>query len=426
MKFETQSLRPPLARTVTAAAKPSPLWMLAGLSSLAMLLFIRNPWVALQPQLWHEDAIIFLNQQRAEGWAAIIHPYGGYLLLFPRLITALAALLPLELTPHTYLIGTFVGWLWVGGLILTSPLFASPRWAFFAALAWAAVPHGGEVFLNLTNVQWALAAGLALLLAEGPANRGPYTQWLFVGLTVLTGPFSILLSPLAIWRLWNARRNHGPSDMIAPLTLLAAGIQLVIVLSSSDRMQQAALIDPARLALILGTGVFPEIFGTKGTFPADIALRLAGTTAGLAGVGYASWTAIPGATTRRPLLVGSFLILLSGLLSVMGTQGRAPMAFGGGQRYLFVPFSLYAWALISASSYASKNDRTRVLAPVLLFVIGYHSSGNFTTARHEAADWPAACRLIRAGHAAEIQVGPYDGRVIILPDRHSVAAPPKP
>lgn len=396
------------------------------LTALASLLFVRNPYVVLHPQFWHEDAIIFLVQQRTDGLAAIFHPYAGYLHLFPRLVAAIAALLPLEVTPHVYLLGAYAGWLWVGGLIFTSPLFTSRRWALGATLAWVAVPHGGEVFLILTNTQWALAVGLVILLAEDPTNRGRTGRWVFVGIAALSGTQCIFLAPLAIWRLRRIKRTEGTIDAVGMLSLVAAAIQCLLVIISSHRAQDSAAFDSGRLALLLWVAVFPELFGTKATFLSDLPLRLAGTFIGMIGFAWASWVAIPGAPARRSLLLGAGLILGCGLLSVVATRGGAPMAFGGGQRYLFIPFSLYVLALVSAWSHCPKNDRRWRCAPLLLLIIGVHSAEHFIATRYRVADWPAACRILRSGKAVDIQVGPFDTHVKIPPARHTLAPSPKP
>ena len=391
-------------------------WFVAGLAGLALLLSARNPTVVLHPQFWHEDALVFFLQQRTEGLAAILEPYAGYLHLFPRIIAAVASFLPLELTPLVYLAGTFAGWLWVGWLVLTSPLFASFRWSMFAALAWVAVPHGGEIFLNLTNTPWPLAAGLALVLAEGPITHGRGSRLFFVAVAALTGPSSIVLAPVAILRLWDCQRHERRFDRTALLSLSLAAFQLMLVVFSSSRAQLAAGADPVRPLVFMAIEVFPELLGTKASFPSDLALRLAGTAAGLAGLYFATRSAIPAVGMRRRLMQGAGLLAGAGVVIYLAEYGGAPKAFGGGQRYLFVPFALYVWALIAAWSHSPKARLIPTLALVLLFLaIGYHSGKHFTTARYPSVDWPAACRLLRAGQKANIRVAPYATQVTILP-----------
>lgn len=392
-------------------------WLWAGLTGL---LFARNPDVVLHPQFWHEDALIFLSQQRTEGLAAVFHPYAGYLHLFPRLVATGASFLPLEFTPLLYLIGAYAGWLWTGTLVFTSPLFASARWAFLAGLVWVLVPHGGEIFVNLTNVQWPLTAGLALLLAEGTvSHRSRSHLCLFASVTALTGAGSIVLLPVAGWQLWVSRRRPTPFPPVALATLILGGLQLAIMLFS-PRLPGAANASLVRAFVFPWLELFPELLGTKTTFPSDLGLRLAGTALGLTALVWAWRREGTTQSMRRRLLLGAILMLEAGVLAYSAEYGGTPKSFEGGQRYLFAPFALYTWILISALSCEPRPNRWLVVCIGLVFLcLGHQSGHQFSAPRHPVADWPTVCESLRQGRAAEFSVAPFATTVTLFPDNHS-------
>jgi hypothetical protein len=402
-----------------APAPAGRVWLWAGQIALTGLLFARNPDVVLHPQFWHEDALIFLSQQRTEGLAAIFHPYAGYLHLLPRLVASGASLLPLELTPLLYLIGAYAGWLWTGALVLTSPLFASARWAFLAGIVWVMVPNGGEIFVNLTNVQWPLTAGLALLLAEGTgSHRSRSHMWLFASVTALTGAGATVLLPVAGWQLWESRRHPAPFPPVALATLVLGGLQLAIVLFS-PRLPGAANASLIRTVVFPWLEMFPELLGTKTTFPADLGLRLVGTTLGLTALAWAWRRTGPAQSMRSRLLLGAVLMLEAGVLAYTAEYGGTPKSFDGGQRYLFVPFVLYTWMLISALACEPRPKRWLVVCVGLVFLcLGHQTGRQFSAPRHPVADWPTVCEALRQDRPAEFAVAPFATKITLSPHNH--------
>lgn len=306
--------------------------------ALAALLAARNPYVLAHPQFWHEDALIFLLEQREHGAAALWHAYSGYLHTFQRMIALIADSAPLALTPTIYVWATMAGWLAAGAVCATSPLFKSRWMAFAATLALAAIPHSGEVFLVLTNIQWPFAAILVLLAAEPVMHPPSRSRMAFAGLAAITGPFSLLLTPLAIWRLASRRISDGGIDRLAIVMLVGATIQAIALFSTSTRAGQAIGADSGGIALTLLLGVFPEIFGTMTSFPADLPLRLAATTAGAIGLLHACGKLSDSRQERLGLIAGGALLLLAGFAICVAKHGGSPRAFGAGARYLYVPF----------------------------------------------------------------------------------------
>ena len=402
-------------KTIAYPRTTSWIWFVAGLGGLALLLFFRNPSVVLRPQFWHEDAIVFLVQERILGISAIFQPYAGYLHLYPRLIAALAACFSIESIPLVYLSGAYAAWLAAGAVILTSPLFRTARWACLAVLVWVMAPHGGEIYVSLTNTPWPMAAALALVMAESPRDRIHPLRFLLVALAAFTGPACLVLSPIAIWRLWKHRRTR--AYYVALLTLLAAIVQLAFLLGSSSRPQMTPPPSLLRPVVYFAIELFPELLGTKWHFPSDLPLRLAGTALGVTGVVVAVRSSLSDAGSRRILVAGAGLMALAGVLAYYTEFGGVPRVYEGGQRYLFVPFALYLWALLATCAQAAKPFRLQLVVVLLIFTAAaVNSAQRFTVAPYPVSDWPEACQRLRSGQPAKIKVAPFATEVIIPPN----------
>jgi hypothetical protein len=278
------------------------------------------------------------------------------------------------------------------------------------------VPQGGEIFVNLTNVQWPLTAGLALLLVEGPARKRRRRHMIFFAIvTALSGSGAAVLLPVAGWQLWHSRRNARPLDPVAVVILLLGGLQLAILLFS-PRLSGATNLNLLRAFVFPVLEAFPELFGTTGTFPADIAFRLVGTAVGVAALLWVCLPARPARSMRRGLLIAALLLLEAGVLAYSAEYGGAPKAFEGGQRYLFVPFVLFVWCLISAWSFSPRTNRWLAVGlGLLLLGIGFQTGRHFTTRQYPAVDWRAVCESLRKGQPAEFEVAPYATKITLSP-----------
>jgi hypothetical protein len=93
-----------------------------------------------------------------------------------------------------------------------------------------------------------------------------------------------------------------------------------------------------------------------------------------------------------------------------------PRPFESGQRYLVVPYALFAWILLSRLSNREGVARLpRAVLWLALAAMAVNSSRQFVSPWYPAADWPAACAELRAGRPSTIHVAPYDTAVTIPP-----------
>jgi len=391
----------------------SPRWPAATAAVLVgALLVVRRPDVFATPQFWHEDAVVFLTQQRANGFLeALLTPYAGYLHAYPRLIATAADALPLLWTPTLHLVGACLAWLVSALVVATSPVFVGTARRILAAVVLVAVPQGGEVFANLTNAQWPLAAALALLMVEPPGARRLTWQAPFVVVAGLTGPFSLLIAPLCAWRTWRRRTLPAPEALL----LLTALIQGAVLTLGGSRLASTADISIANVAAGLLLYVVPEFTGLKVDslgLTAGAMIRACSTLLGLlltlSLVRYITKTG-PG---PKSLLALTGLILGAGIASGVA-GGWLPSAFGPGQRYLYVPFVLYTWVWLAALPLL---PRTLKLSGIgLLLIAALHSLWHFQAPRYAAAPWSEVVRRVEAGESIVFRVAPLGTEVVLHP-----------
>ncbi len=183
--------------------------ILAICATLMLILFCRRPEMFLHPEFWAEDGWIFFVQADTLGPGALVTPYSGYHHFLLRIIAATAAGFDARWIPAAYISANLLIVLLIA-VALFSPRSNLPNPAA-CALAIVLLPHTGEVFGSLANAQWLSALGLVwLLVARDPLKARQYTtDVLLAAIIGLTGIFSILLTPLFVWRAW--RRKTPPS-----------------------------------------------------------------------------------------------------------------------------------------------------------------------------------------------------------------------
>lgn len=172
----------------------------------ALIAFARMPDRFLHGFLWAEDGRIFLVQAHYLGFRSIVTPYAGYLHVIPRVIAltfskvALIGAAPLPFA-------------WVSAAILcvsSAYLFTFARKVMPTPAAWTfalspiLIPHVGEVWLTVTNLQWVLAPAFLILLVEtfysplmgASTSRGDTLRGIAIVVLSLTGPFCLLFLPI--------------------------------------------------------------------------------------------------------------------------------------------------------------------------------------------------------------------------------------
>ncbi len=407
------------ASPVTPASFASRTALILVVAGVALLLFLRKPHALLTPQLWAEDGSIFLVQNDQLGLAALVEPYAGYLHTLPRLI-AFAAALTCDPAwwPAFYNLCTFAIWIAVVARLFSPRLdLPGKPWLAFALLA---VPHTGEVYGHITNLQWMTAFVLVQqLLIAAPRTR---TEWIgdlaILAVVALTGPFVIIFLPLFAVRcllpLLTRLRSapDAPRPLLSPpllaatgLVLLCAAVQAWLVVRTGPRFDyQSAAFQLLPTLEILGRRLLAwPLFGREIAFALPkLALALGGTAFLLA---LATWVLRP--HPRRAQR--AFVLAAFALITLAALYRTRPDTWAGdnidyGDRYFYIPRVLLAWLLIweftSRPPAIAAAARLACLLPLIV-----HCAA-FSIPAPRDYEWAKHVAPIRAGSRADIPTLP--------------------
>jgi hypothetical protein len=344
----------------------------------ALLVVSHRPDAVTNPQFWAEDGTLWYAQAHNLGWWKVLfQPVAGYFCTLPRLAAALAQLVPLAAAPLLFnLIAIFFQ-------VLPINLFLSARFAPLGTLPtrlllgflYLALPNSFEVNANITNVQWHLALLMCLLVIAEPATS---LLWRCFDLAVivlgaLTGPFAIMLWPLAAIA-WGWKRR-GQWTLVLLLTLATGALLQVIALlrtGNATRVQGGLGATPVLFAKILASQVFLGALVGRNNLPYRHSYTLHAvliTVAGIAALVYALWRA---RWELRLLIVFTSIILTAALLNPMAAPPKWPaLLTAWGVRYWLLPMLTFVATLLwMAGNRSPRAVRFIAVATLLLMSVG--------------------------------------------------------
>lgn len=359
----------------------------------------RRPDQWFAPQFWAEDAAIFFSGAVALGGEAIFTPAVGYLHLGPRLIAALASWAPWEYQPAAYALLAGVAAAAVAVRVAFGRMPPLARAVGAAALV--AAPHSGEVFLNVTNLNWILGALLAVnLLEPAPVHRAEAARRTAeVALAGLSGPMAVCLAPFVLLWMWRERavRTAWP---VGAAWGVASAIQAWLWLASTRASTAApeALVEAwwwllPRYAAAVFVGRL-----------APYTDALGGVAAGLAAAVFATLLlerANPHRGRALLMLIGAAGLLAAGYIGG-GAWGNP---HGPGARYTYVPVVLAIWALAWLAAGAQRPGG-RIAAAVLLSCALASGLSGWQARPLSQFNWAQQVREARAGQREWLYVAP--------------------
>jgi len=384
-------------RTVSqpsATRTPTLFWAVA-ISVTAALLFLRRPDALLRAQFWAEDGVVwFADAYNFGALKALLRARDGYLQTLPRLASAVALWAPLVRAPLvTNLIALVIEAL--------PPLFlVSARMRNLGplglrctlALLLLFVPDASEVHAAITDSEFQMAVLACLvIIAEVPRSlAGRIFDVVVLALFSLTGPFCVLLFPVALARILvpllvpqsinvQASKSENRWRWIQISLLVAGGLVqgLTVLTTAGARLNTTLGASLATFVQIMAGQIVLPLFLGRNPFdpmtsgPTKVMLASLLTISALFAFAYAL---AKGSLELRCFIVFALLVLAAALAfpTVEPTryQWEPFLVPGQGQRYWYLP-KLALMATLVWLLGRQRPATARVMAGALACIMGF-------------------------------------------------------
>lgn len=410
-------------------------WYILTLALLACLLYAKRPDALNNPQFWAEDGGLLFQDQQDFGVSAVFRPASGYLMVIQRLLAVSGSLWGPALAPLIFNLSALAAVLCVGFVILQSRIDMEIWGKALLVLSIALIPHSGEVFLNVANLQHISASILVVLaIQREPASRlNVFIDIIMLVLVGLSGPYIIILAPLFMLRcVFIGWTGHN-------IRLLAVVLCLALVqgsfLVTADRMTNSlitsrsiaewwsiiGIVLPGHLWFAWSDLLPIQHCGSdriKSVISAPVFFAL--TPALLVMLGYLTLTS----KRRFPIYIcftAGALFFGAALFDCRDDPMRLYRFWGIG-RYFFIPYLCVTWALIFRLSEETGGRWTlpklMVLSFLLLTVLS--ASRIFVWPAQPDMYWRAFVEMRNRNPSEPIVIPttPRPWRVILKPDLH--------
>jgi hypothetical protein len=262
-------------------------------------------------------------------------------------------------------------------------ILLSPRsrawgtWRFRLGLAflYLALPNTHEMFGTISEGQWFIALSAFLLIVAAPA-RSPAAHTcdtILMILCALTGPFAILLFPIAAF-FWMQRRDHSTSTVAIIFSFGFLAQSLMLLTHAAGRHHPFIGISAISfLRIIAGQIYLGTLLGSNWLAP-SLSLMAAGCIVA-AGTAILILCARASTIEMRTLLVLSVVLLGASLASPTAfpyppMSAWELLALHPGIRYWFFPCLSFAWLLAYGIRSSSQLLQITCGALFILMVAG--------------------------------------------------------
>jgi hypothetical protein len=366
--------------------------------SALLLLISRRPDAVLNPQLWAEEGALWYAQaHNISAWGVLFRPDSGYFCLLPRLVAGLAQLIPLAGAPLLFNLVAIcfqllpVSFLMSSRFVSLGTLHTRMLMGFF----YLALPNSFDINANLTNAQWHLALVACMVILAEPARSFSW-RCFDMGIMILsglTGPFSIMLLPIAAI-IWGWRRRSRWTLILLSTLVGTVLVQVGALVStgSAARVPGSLGASPLLLAKILASQVFLAAIAGKNSIPYRHSYTLYAVLIAISGVAvlaYALWKA---PWELKALVVFTSAILVASLLNPMAAPPKWPaLVTAWGVRYWFLPMLAFVYCLVWMASRANPRP-VRILAITVLLTMSVGIVRDWRYRAFADLDFPAYAR----------------------------------
>ena len=380
-------------------------------ATLCLLIFIRRPDRIFVEQPWAEDGPVFIDQAVMSPVFALFTPYEGYLHFVPRIVTGASLLAGMTMAPLLMDVSSLVisaSCISYLALKRFRVLIRNDWLRYVACVLIVSLPlMSGEVFLNITNIQWFMIIYLTLWAMDQWLNYETiktrnFTLSLFESsiatITQLTTVYGFLLIPMLSWIGLKRLRTDGfraASTALVIMPFIGASLQFavftktVLDLGAIHPYLFANLLHPMITFLRISTIIAKQvsIIITKLVYADTFSLF---ETLGFRPMYFIAAAAIALFVSflvrirecRRVNILLFFLfgcsILATGIFRG-GYGSNTPIFLQGGERYVYYPLTLMLMVLLTNVQYLRKRG-TQVFGIVLLVLVIFNCAAYFSIA----------------------------------------------
>ena len=387
-----------------------------GLAALIITVSHR-PDSLLNPQFWAEDGRVwYADAYNLGAFYSLFKPEAGYFQTVSRLVASIAQILPFAFAPLFFNICAIAIKVAVVNFVVSSRMshaVSSLSARLFLAFIYLALPHSFETTANLTNAQWHLAFLAFLVIVATPAKSAFWKIFdtFVIVLSALSGPFCILLLPIAVINYYVTRKKR----LAVLIGIIAAGsiIQVTSLMFFERPSRQPLGASIELLAKIIGGHLFVNSIFGDGVYRRLIINGwwnvFTASAVSMAGVAMMVYGFIRGHLELRLFIGFSLLIVVAALgsptISDAVPQWTAMWPERVGSRYWLIPISCFLATLLSLG-YRSSSKMLRISFCVLLGLSIIGILGDWRHPRFIDLQFPA--------HAANFQRA-STGQEVIIP-----------
>jgi len=343
----------------------------------------RRPDAILHAQFYAEDGRVWIADAYNLGsFHALLRTWANCFQTMPRLGASLALLVPLAYAPLVLNSLAVAFQALPANLLLSSRSngWGSLRFRILLTAIYLALPNSAEVSAGITDAQWPLALSAFLVIAARASQSaaGMAFDLAIVLLCGFTGPFCILLLPIALLLAWTRReRQHWVLTGALAMTSVVQLVSLVIVKPSGDPFGHREAVMGASAAwftrILAGQIYLADLVGWnelalnsgQGCFIFLVFVAIAGTV-------IVSACFLKSKLEMRLFLLFSGMLLMASLISPTmsppaGVSVWQKLAGSPAIRYWFFPTLAFAWTLLWCLH--SPLKALRIVSAVLLCVM---------------------------------------------------------
>lgn len=374
-------------------------------------IFARRPEQLLSAEFYGEDgAVFYVGTYFGSVPQVLFRPYAGYDNVLTRLLAYVERAVPVLWAPFIANLGAMIlvallaAFLASGRLQKVVP-HAGMRLAIAALLVF--LPDSAQTLgIAADMMRYAPLYLLALSLATIPLSRlGRAADLIVAGLVGISGPASILMLPLFLWRAWKERERHMAS--LAVVQTLASIVQLsTVFVSGRHPANFATPIDLFR-AFTFRTTV-QSLFGEQVTsvltrVGIPFVIGLAAVLAIGAALVWAWRRALP-PEARWPVM-WTFLVVTLASAFAQTEGGATLLTVGLGSRYFLHSTALCAVVVVAAFVKLRQGWPKRV-AMILTVMLAIGIGGDLRMFPFPSYNWATTYTCIGGRAPCEVDVFP--------------------